>query len=256
LRAPLIGWTFVLGCAVVAAAAQDRSPDGPALFRERCADCHGADAKGGRGPDLTRLWQSDGADERALRIIRSGVPGSIMPASAAPETELRAVVGYLRSISVARPEAVSGNAGKGEEQFVGSCARCHRINGQGGYIGPDLSRIASTQSNEVLTREIREPSASFAAGYEPVTLTLRDGQQIRGTRKAEDAFSIQIMDLRGRLQGYSKADLREVTRERQSIMPDFGPDRLSDSNLNDLLAYLARFRVAPPRRPQPASDDR
>src|SRR5262245_44565242 len=247
---------LVLALAVVTAAQNQSQPDGAALFRERCADCHGADAKGGRGPDLTRLWQSDGADERALGIIRSGVPGSIMPPSTAPDEELRAVVAHLRSISVARVEVVSGNAATGEELFTANCARCHRGNGHGGFLGPDLSRIASTQSNQVLTRAIREPSASFVAGYEPVTLTMRDGQQVRGTRKGEDAFSIQIMDLRGRLQGYSKTDLRDVTRERKSVMPDFGPDRLSDSNLNDLLAYLAKFRLPPPRRSQDASDDR
>ena len=244
---------IVASVAVVTAAQNQRQTDGPALFRERCADCHGADAKGARGPDLTRLWQSDGADERALRIIRSGIPGSIMPASTATDEELRAVVGYLRSISVAHPEAVTGSAVNGEALFAANCARCHRVNGNGGYLGPDLSRIASTQSNEVLTRAIREPSAAFVAGYEPVTLTTRDGQQIHGTRKGEDAFSIQIMDLRGRLQGYSKAELRDVTRDRQSIMPDFGPDRLPDSSLNDLVAYLATFRVAPPRR-SPADD--
>src|SRR5262245_11033825 len=173
---------LVLALAVVTAAQNQSQPDGAALFRERCADCHGADAKGGRGPDLTRLWQSDGADERALRTIRAGVPGSIMPPSTAPDEELRAVVGHLRNISVARVEAVSGNAEKGEELFAANCTRCHQVNGQGGYLGPDLSRIASTQSNQVLTRAIREPSATFAAGYEPVTLTARDGQQIHGTR--------------------------------------------------------------------------
>src|SRR5262245_56495225 len=163
----ICGGALVLASVAVVSAQNQPQPDGAALFRERCADCHGADAKGGRGPDLTRLWQSDGADERALRIIRSGVPGSIMPPSTAPDEELRAVVAHLRSISVARMEVVSGNAATGEELFAANCARCHRVNGHGGYLGPDLSRIASTQSNQVLTRAIREPSASFAAGYEP-----------------------------------------------------------------------------------------
>jgi putative heme-binding domain-containing protein len=150
---------------------------------------------------------------------------------------------------------ISGNAGSGEEIFAANCSQCHRVNGRGGFLGPDLSRIAGTQSNQVLTRAIRDASAAFAAGYEPVTITTRDGQQIHGTRKAEDAFSIQIMDTRGRLVGYSKATLRDVTRDRKSLMPDFGPDRLPDARLNDLLAYLAQFRGAPPRR-QDASDDR
>ena len=45
---------------------------GGTMFRERCADCHGAEAKGDRGPDLTRLWTSETADARAFQIIRRG----------------------------------------------------------------------------------------------------------------------------------------------------------------------------------------
>ena len=55
---------------------------GGAMFRERCSDCHGADAKGGRGPDLTVIWANEGSDQRVVQIIRSGVPGSIMQVSA------------------------------------------------------------------------------------------------------------------------------------------------------------------------------
>ena len=82
-----------------------------------------------------------------------------------------------------------------------------------------------------------------------MTLVTRDGQQMKGTRKGEDAFSIQIMDTRERLQGFLKANLREAIRDKKSLMPDFGPDRLSDGELNDLLAFLGTLRIsAPPRR--------
>src|SRR4029077_9219461 len=79
-------------------------------------------------------------------------------------------------------------------------------------------------------------------GYQPVTLVTRDGMRVRGARKNEDAYSIQIMDVRQRLQGYVKADLREVINEKASLMPDFKADRLSDSDLNDVLAFLGSLR--------------
>jgi len=223
---------------------------GGALFRERCADCHGAEAKGDRGPDLTRLWTADGADARVFQIIRSGVPGSIMPPSQATDEQIRAVIAYLRSISTAATVAGSrGDVAKGETTFWSSCGGCHRINGRGGRLGPDLSRIASSQPREALARAIREPSASIASGYEAVTLVTRDGQRIRGARKGEDAFSIQIMDTRERLQGYIKAELKDVSRDSQSLMPAFGPDRLSDAALDDLLEFLGTLRAeAQPRR--------
>ena len=64
------------------------------------------------------------------------------------------------------------------------------------------------------------------------------GERIRGLKKAEDAFSIQIVDTAERLQGYLKADLRDVQDEAQSLMPPFGPDQLSDGDLDNLLRFL------------------
>ena len=61
--------------------------------------------------------------------------------------------------------------------------------------------------------------------------------------KSEDAFSIRIMDSQERLQGYLKATLKEVIRETGSLMPDFGPERLNDNELNDLLVFLSTLRV-------------
>jgi cytochrome c oxidase cbb3-type subunit III len=252
-------WALTLAAALAAGGVQTRNPRdgdpaavqaGGALFRERCADCHGADARGGRGPDLTRPWTTEGSDQRVFQTIKSGVPGSIMPPAAAPDEELWAIVAYLRNISTARPEASTGNVANGEQIFAASCSSCHRVDGRGGRLGPDLSRIAANQSSPVLTRAIRDASVSFTSGYEPVTLVSPDGQKMRGTRKGEDAFSIQIMDTSGRLQGYVKADLREVARDKTSLMPDFGPDRLSDQDLNDLLAFLGTRRISgPPARP-------
>ena len=78
--------------------------------------------------------------------------------------------------------------------------------------------------------------------FETVTLVTKDGQRIRGAKKNEDVFSIQVMDTRERIQGYQKANLQEVIYEKASLMPAFAPGRLSDSDLNDLVGYLTTLR--------------
>jgi mono/diheme cytochrome c family protein len=60
-------------------------------------------------------------------------------------------------------------------------------------------------------------------------------------------FSVQIMDSSERIQGYLREDLRTVTNEKQSAMPTFGSDRLSDAELDDLLAYLTSLQGATPQ---------
>lgn len=246
------GW---LACALLSTAAgpavaqEDVNPHegsraailaGRALFANRCGECHGADATGISGPDLTGLWADAGADARVFRTIRQGIDGSIMPSSAAPDDEIWALVTYLKSIGTVSPvEFATGDASRGRSLFDASCAGCHRAGGAGGRLGPDLSRVTRTRSRARLVQSIRDPSAAVETGYRAVSVVPLDGAPVRGLKKAEDVFSIQIVDTTERLRGFLKADLRDVRDETASLMPPFGIDRLTDSQLDDLLRFLA-----------------
>ena len=59
-----------------------------------------------------------------------------------------------------------------------------------------------------------------------------------------DARANEIMDARERLQGYVKANLTLITFDKQSLMPAYGPDRVNDRDLDDLLRYLTSLRGA------------
>ena len=220
--------------------------DGGAMFRQRCAGCHGPDARGDRGPDLTGLWASGVSDDRIFRTVRQGVPGTEMPAadpSRVPDRDIWQVLAYVRTLAASDPpQAFAGTAENGERIFQKMCRTCHMVNGSGGELGPDLSRIGSGRPRATLTKKIRTPSMNIRPGYEPMTLVLRDGQRIRGVKKNEDEFSIQVMDMRQRNQGYVKANLAEVVVEKQSVMPAYGPDQLNASDLDDLLSYLSTLR--------------
>jgi putative heme-binding domain-containing protein len=215
-------------------------------FRQRCADCHGTDARGVRGPDITQIWSSGRTDEGLFRTIRAGVANSEMPAFPAPRTSDRDVwqmLAYLRTLSAPAPtDPPRGNAANGARLFAKDCAGCHRVNTTGGRLGPDLSRIGSARSREVLLVRIRRGTEDFRAGYEPVTVTPADGAPIQGVKKNEDLFSVQIMDGKERIQGYEKDKVKAVVNGKKSAMPIFGPDRLSDSDLDDLLRYLQTLR--------------
>jgi putative heme-binding domain-containing protein len=116
------------------------------------------------------------------------------------------------------------------------------VNGTGGRLGPDLSRIGSARARGAIVRRVRGATEDFLEGYQPVIITLKNGQTVRGVRKNGDLFSVQIMDGRERIQGYLKSDVREVVDGKASAMPVFGPERLNESDLTDLLAYLATLK--------------
>lgn len=226
---------------------------GTARFQLVCAECHGMDAKGVFGPDLTTLWVSGLTDDQIFRTVRQGVPGSSMPpmpVNRLPDDEVWAILAYLRTVATtAPPLPPTGDAVNGEGVFRANCAACHRVNGRGGYLGPNLSRIGSSRSRDYLTRKIRDASASIIPGYKPVTLVTTDARRIRGVTKSEDAFSIRIMDTREQLQGYLKSGLQEVIEEPRSLMPDFDAQRLGDRDLDDLLRYLSTLRGVSPTQP-------
>lgn len=215
---------------------------GMVLYRVRCGDCHGLDARGYRGPDLTAILPG-ATDQRLFQTIRKGVAGTEMTPSKAQDDDLLMIIAYLRKLGGEAPvDAPSGNVDNGQRIFSSQCTLCHRAAGRGGRLGPDLSRIGIARGRAALVREIRTPSEWVPQGYETVTVVTSDGQKVRGAKKNEDAFSIQVMDVRERLQGYLKSRLREVVYEKDSLMPAYGPERLSDSDLNDLVGFLTTLR--------------
>ena len=216
---------------------------GMALYRTRCADCHGLDAGGYRGPDLNAVLAGGATDERLFQTIRKGVPGTEMPSSDAPDDDLLMIIAYLRKLGTVAPsETPTGNVENGARLFAAQCSSCHRVAGRGGRLGPDLTRIGIARSRAALIREIRTPSEWIPRAFETVTVVTKDGQRIRGVKKNEDVFSIQVMDTRERIQGYLKSNLQELIYEKTSLMPAFTSGRLNDSDLNDLVGYLGTLR--------------
>ena len=226
---------------------------GMGAYRVRCADCHGMDARGIRGPDITEVWVKGRTDQALFATVNNGVPGTEMPSFPVPRTsdlDVWRILAYLKTLAASEPaDPARGSVGTGEGVFAANCLACHRIGDRGGRLGPDLSRIGTARARAAIARQIRGNMADFRTGFEPVTLTTPNGQQIQGVKKNEDLFSVQIMDTGERIQGYLREDMRTVTNEKKSAMPAFGPDRLSDADLDDLLAYLTSLQGASPADP-------
>lgn len=253
--------------ASIQSAAQLRNPlagnhsaakSGEYEFRINCAFCHGLGARGGgRGPDLTReRLRHGGTDADLFRTISQGISGTAMPANGTngqgvgmTDEEIWQIISYLRSIQLKAPSKPVGNPRHGEQLFDGSCSSCHMINGKGGRLGPDLSSVAGARTMHSLIESVRNPSAHLAWGlteatkefpqeYETLTVVTASGQQITGVALNEDQFTVQMMDFSQHIQLLEKDKLRSFKKSRQSLMPPFPPDRLSDEDLRDIIAYL------------------
>jgi putative heme-binding domain-containing protein len=203
------------------------------------------DARGVRAPDLTQVWASGRTDEGLFKTLKDGVAGTEMPAFGPRmfDHEAWQILAYLRTLAASAPsDPPKGNAENGQRIFRANCAGCHRVNGTGGRLGPDLSRVGAARTRDLMVRQIRGATEDFRPGYEPVTLTPANGQPVHGVKKNEDLFSVQIMDSRERIQGYVKDQMKSVTDDTKSAMPAYGLDRLNESDLDDLIRYLQTLR--------------
>ena len=251
------------------AGAQDKNPLandpnaaklGEFEFRANCAFCHGLGARGGgRGPDLTGIRKKHGnSDAEIFRTINEGVPGTAMPQNGATqqgvgmtEEEIWQVISYIRSVQVKTTAAPAGNAEHGKALFTGSaaCASCHMVDGKGGRLGPDLTATATARSVEYIVDSIRNPSHRLAQGiseamkefsqeYETVNVVDEHGQKLQGVVLNEDNFTLQMIDTREGLHLLEKDKLRSIEKSRESLMPRYDQNRLSDKDLLDIVAYL------------------
>lgn len=122
-----------------------------------------------------------------------------------------------------------------------ACLRCHKVKGEGGEVGPDLSGIGAKQTREYLLESIVEPNRQIAKGFETVLLALKNGQSVSGIIKEENAKEVRLITPEGRFVTVPK-DQVEAREFGQSAMPADVMKHLTKSELRDLVEFLAGLK--------------
>jgi cytochrome c oxidase cbb3-type subunit III len=231
---------------------------GKKLFDGMCARCHGIDGTGDEGPSLNRPTLTRAGTDDALReVIRDGIPDRGMPrVRRLTANELSQLATYVRSLGRTTSPATRGNEERGRAIYQKSgCASCHIVNGQGGSFGPDLTGIGTSRGAAYLRQSLLGPAEALPRGssvvpgrgfaeYLPVRIVTADGREMRGVRINEDPFTIQVRDAGNRLHSFRKSDLKDLEKEfGKSLMPGFR-GRITDVEVEDLVAYLSGLRGA------------
>jgi putative heme-binding domain-containing protein len=143
------------------------------------------------------------------------------------------------------PALRGGEAGRGREIFQGrkaGCTACHTVQGQGGKVGPDLSKIGSIRSPRDLLEAVVFPSATFARGYEPFLVRTKDGAVVDGLIARETPDAIYLFTSERVERRIARASVEEIRQSRLSVMPQGLDGQLTRDELRDLIAYLASLR--------------
>jgi cytochrome c oxidase cbb3-type subunit III len=218
--------------------------DGERAYRQSCANCHGPDGDVIAGIDLGRgQFRRQLSDEDLVRIIRTGIPNTPMPATSMTVEQAQKIVAYLRATAATkRAGGVTGDGARGLAIFQGKggCANCHSVSGSGSGVGPDLTRIGALRGALELQRALLEPAADVQAANRFYRVVLKDRTVVTGRLLTHDTFTVQLLDTKERLRSYVKSDLREHGFI-DTPMPSYR-STMTAQEIADIVSYLISLK--------------
>jgi len=218
---------------------------GSRLYSAQCQLCHGPNGEQVTGIDLRRgQFRRSTSDEDLAKVITTGVTGTAMPPFSMQATEVTSVIAFIRAGFDPAGTAVKvGNAARGRQLFEGkgTCTTCHRVNGSGPRVAPDLSDVGAARTPATLQRSLLEPSAVMQPINRPVRVTMKDGRTFTGRRFNEDTFTVQLIDQQERLLSLEKKDIKALDVQTTSPMPSFN-GKLTTEEISDVIAYLVSLK--------------
>lgn len=222
---------------------------GAKLYASQCESCHGPNGDSIGNVDLaSNKFRRATSDQDLMNLITTGIPESGMPAHYLNQAELIGLVAYLRNMRNPTGSATAlGDAGRGKDLFggKGGCMSCHRVNGNGSRVAPDLTAIGSIRPVDLIRQSLVNPAEALIPINRPIRAVTKDGRVVNGRRLNEDTFTVQLADEDGRLVSLVKAELREFTVLTNSRMPSYR-GKLSAKELADVLSYLLSLKGSSP----------
>ena len=136
-----------------------------------------------------------------------------------------------------------GNERSGASIFAGKamCQTCHRVQGQGSRLGPDLSDVGLTRTPTQLEQSLLDPAAEILPENRFYRVVTSDGTTVSGKLLNLDTFQILMLDPKEQLRAFQKSELREHGFVDGSKMPSYATT-LSRQELADVIAYLATLK--------------
>lgn len=139
---------------------------------------------------------------------------------------------------LAATAAGGGDPGNGEEMYNDNCADCHKLNGDGGKVGPDLTGI-SKKGLKFIRDSILYPAKKITESYETWTAIKKDGRKVTGIKIRDTATEIDIIKATGEVITIARSDIKEIKQDKDtSIMPNDLNEALTVKDFQDVLAFM------------------
>ena len=130
-----------------------------------------------------------------------------------------------------------GDRGRGKALFAKHCATCHKLFGEGGDVGPDLTGVARGDTTALLAN-IVDPGAVIRAPFLQYAAATRGGRVASGLLAAQDNASVTLVDAQGKRTSIPRDEIEELREVPTSIMPGDLLKPLDPQQVRDLFRYL------------------
>ena len=141
---------------------------------------------------------------------------------------------------------LKGDAERGRSFFfaesASQCKNCHRIQGVGETLGPDLSQIGSKYTKPALLQHILEPSRNIDPKYVTHLLETKSGQVYSGLVAEKTDSEVVLRDAQNKLIRVPAAEVEQLVPQLKSLMPELLVRDLTAQQVADLLEYLSSLR--------------
>jgi putative heme-binding domain-containing protein len=148
-----------------------------------------------------------------------------------PEEREKVLKGYEKALEL------SGDARRGEQVFDRACAKCHRLDGRGAEIGPDLGSVRN-RAPSLLLADILVPSRSIAQGYESYVVETASGDMLEGLIAAQSPSAIVLRREGGEDRVVPRASIEKIYASNLSAMPADLEEQVGVQEMADLIARL------------------
>ena len=141
-----------------------------------------------------------------------------------------------------RETLCGGDAARGRKLFFYrnelACVRCHKVDEQGGAVGPELSHVGGEKTRRYLLTSLLAPSLDVDPRFATWEVETAEGQVVTGLKIA-DGDAIELLQADGRKLAFSRDEIESLRMIRRSAMPDGLAEKLTRRELRDLVAFLA-----------------
>jgi len=220
---------------------------GEPLYKENCATCHGANARGAQGPNLVRsvVVLHDEKGNEIGPVIKKGRPPGMPAFPGLSDDQIYKIAEYLhlqvelaanrgsygQTYATVRNQT-SGDAAKGKAFFDAHCAQCHSATGDLAHIADKFPQASTMQARFLWPAD---------RGPQKATVTTADGKSYTGSIREMDDFGVSLVDSAGEYHywpaGKVTVQVDDKLAGHRALLPQY-----SDADIHNMTAYLLALK--------------